>query len=321
MLKRRLIVLSMVLLLFGMVGCSLSSGLPNDGTVSENVQSKVNSQETIYPLTIKDGTGTELTLSKEPKRIVSLIPSLTETLYAIDAGDSVIGVTGYDNYPEDAKANAEYVFEDALNPNIEQIISLNPDLVVMGAFNDELTSKIRSLNIPVAKYDPQTIDQVYQSIESLGIITNNQENAMTLVDSMKAQEEQIVNKAASIPEDERVNVWVEVAQDYWTAGKGTFIDELVTKAGGVNIVDESGWIQYSEEQVITKNPDVIITTYGYYDPNAVSNVFTRAGWQDINAVVNKQVYNVNDDLVNRPGPRIIDGLEEMAKALYPNIFK
>lgn len=321
MLKKSLLVLSMFLLLFGMVGCSLSTDQSTEGAVSENEQIKVNQQETIYPLTIKDGTGTELTLSSEPKRIVSLIPSLTEALYAIGAGDSVVGVTIFDNYPEAAQANAEYVFEDALNPNLEQIIALNPDLIVMGPYNEELTEKIRSLNIPVAKYDPQNIDQVYQTIEGLGMITNKNDIAFELVTTMKEKEEAIIEKTKAISDNERVNVWVEIAQDYWTAGKGTFIDELVTKAGGINIVNENGWIQYSEEQIIASNPEVIITTYGYYDPNAVDNVYTRTGWQGIDAVVNKRVVNINDDLVNRPGPRIIDGLEEMAKTLYPNLFR
>lgn len=321
MLKKSLLVLSMFLLLFGMVGCSLSTDQSTEGAVSENEQIKVNQQETIYPLTIKDGTGTELTLSSEPKRIVSLIPSLTEALYAIGAGDSVVGVTIFDNYPKEAQANAEYVFEDALNPNLEQIIALNPDLIVMGPYNEELTEKIRSLNIPVAKYDPQNIDQVYQTIEGLGMITNKNDIAFELVSTMKEKEEAIIEKTKAIPDEEKVNVWVEIAQDYWTAGKGTFIDELVTKAGGINIVNENGWIQYSEEQIIASNPEVIITTYGYYDPNAVDNVYTRTGWQGIDAVVNKRVVNINDDLVNRPGPRIIDGLEEMAKTLYPNLFR
>lgn len=315
MLKKNLLVLSMVLLLFGMVGCSTDQ--PSESVVSDSEQS----QETIYPLIITDGTGEELTLSSEPKRIVSLIPSLTETLYAIDAGARVVGVTSYDNYPAEAQLNAEYVFEDALNPNLEQIIALNPDLIVMGPYNEELTEKIRSLNIPVAKYDPQNIDQVYQTIEGLGMITNKNDMAFELVSTMKEKEEAIIEKTKVISDNERVNVWVEIAQDYWTAGKGTFIDELVTKAGGINIVNENGWIQYSEEQIIASNPEVIITTYGYYDPNAVDNVYTRTGWQSIDAVVNKSVVNINDDLVNRPGPRIIDGLEEMAKTLYPNLFR
>jgi len=321
MLKKSIIVLTVVLLLFGLTGCSLLTNQSNEGALNENEQSAQSLQETTYPLTIKDGTGTELTLSAEPKRIVSLVPSLTETLYALGAGENVVGVTIFDTYPEEAQANAEYVFEDTLNPNIEQIISLNPDLIVMGPFNDELTEKIRSLNIPVAKYDPQTIDQVYQTIEGLGTITNKNISANELVAAMKEKESVIVEKANTIPDEEKVSVWVEVAQDFWTAGKGTFIDELVTKAGGVNIVNDNGWIQYSEENVIASNPQVIITTYEHYDPNAVSNIYNRTGWQDIDAVLNNRVSNVNDDLVNRPGPRIIDGLEEMAKTLYPNIFK
>lgn len=322
MLRKGLILLSVILLVFGIVGCSNLNSESNLGeSNSNNTLPELQESETIYPLTFKDGTGTDVTLNSEPQRIISLMPSLTETLYGLGAGDKVVAVTSHDNYPEDVQENVEYVFEDALNPNIEQIINLKPDLILMGAYNEELTEKIRSLNIPVAKFDPQSINGVYQSIETVGLATNNIANSKELIAEMKSKEELIIQTVNTIPEESKAKVWVEVSSDLWTAGKGTFIDELVTKAGGINIVNEEGWIQYSEENIIAQNPQVILTTYGYYDSNAVGNVYKREGWQNLNAVKNNRVIDIDSDLVNRTGPRVIEGLEEVAKALYPNLFK
>lgn len=283
----------------------------NDGMVEASIS---------YPLTIKDGTGTDVTLQSEPKRIISLMPSLTETLYAIGAGEQVIAVTAYDNYPETAQQDAEYVFQDALNPSLEQIISLQPDLIVMGPYNDELTKKIIELGIPVIKYDPQSIDEVYEMIEALGKATNKSENASQTIEEMKDREKKLTNMVNEIPDEEKVKVWLEVSNDLWTAGQNTFINELITKAGGVNIVKEQGWIQYSEEKIIDENPEVVIINYGGYDVDAISNIYKREGWQQVDAIKNNRVINIDNDLITRTGPRIIDGLEEIVKALYPKLF-
>lgn len=139
---------------------------------------------------------------------------------------------------------------------------------------------------------------------------------------MKQKQGEIVNKLAGIKPADKVRVWVEVAPDLFTAGKDTFMNELITKVGGINIVDDaSGWPQYSAEKVLAKNPQVVLTTYGYYVKDPVGSVLGRTGWQNVDAVKNKRVVDLDSNIVTRPGPRIIDGMELIAKALYPELFK
>jgi len=325
MLKKSFILLSVLLLFFGVLsGCSTDNKEVNNTSATElNEQQNEQSDtlaENVYPLTVKDITDAEITISAEPKRIISLIPSLTETLFALSLDEKVIAVTAYDNYPEGVQEKVEFVFEDALNPNMEQILNLNPDLILIGPVNDELTNNIRNLKIPTVKFDPKNIAQVYETIEKVGLITNANEQAKLLINNLKEKEEFILGKVANIQQEEKVRVWPEISNDLWTSGKGTFIDELINKAGGINIVEEEGWIQYNEEKVIEKNPQVILITYDYI-PNAVEEVLKREGWEHVDALTNQRVYDLNSDLVTRPGPRIINGLEEIAKALYPDLFK
>ncbi|MGD9676746.1 MAG: ABC transporter substrate-binding protein [Vulcanibacillus sp.] len=316
MMKKSFLWITIIILLVGILaGCSTNSS-ETDQT-NNNLQS-INSSETIYPLSITDYTGSEVLIPAEPQRIITFFPSNTEILYELDLDGRVIAVTIYDNYPVNIQEKVEYVFDDGLNPNIEQILNLKPDLIVLGAHDDQLIDSLKKLNIPVVKYNPQSISEVYQTIEDLGVITNKKDEALKLITDMQAKEQLITSKVASI--DSKESVWVEIASDLWTCGTETFMNELIEKAGGINIVDQPGWIQYSEEKVIEKNPKVIFTTYGYYDPNAVANVLNREGWTEVDAIKNNRVYDINSDLVSRPGPRVIDAMEEFAKAIYPDLF-
>lgn len=310
MLKKSFILLTVALLVIGILsGCS--STTDNTEVITEKG----------YPVTVKDDTGHEVTIESEPTRIISLMPSITETLFALGLEDKVIGVTAFDNYPENVQEKVEYVFQDGLKPNVEQIVNLQPDLILLGSLNEDLASQLNDLNIPVVTLNPQNLDAVYQSIETLGIITNTQEKADEMVQAMKEKEASIIKKVATLDENEKVRVWVEVSIDLWTAGKGTFMDELITKAGGINIVDQDGWIQYNEEKILDANPQVILTTYSYYVPNPSETILNREGWQDVEAVQTKHIVDLDSDLVTRTGPRIVDGFEEIAKALYPDLFK
>ncbi|OEF98964.1 ABC transporter substrate-binding protein [Vulcanibacillus modesticaldus] len=321
MFKKGFVLITVLVLVLGILsGCATVEDTSSDVNEGVDQEQTNNVTETNYPLTIKDDSSKEITINAEPKRIISLIPSNTEILYALGLDGRVVAVTIFDNYPVDVQERVEYVFEDGLNPNIEQIVALNPDLVILGAHSEQLLNSIRALNISVVQFNPQSINAVYETIEKIGLITNTNEKAQQVIAEMKEKEQSIVEKIANIAETDKVRVWVEVSSDLWTSGKGTFIDELITKAGGINIVEENGWVQYSEEKVIEANPQVIFTTYGYYTPNAVEQVLSREGWQQVDAIVNKRVINVDNDLVSRPGPRIIDGLGEIAKILYPDQF-
>ena len=218
----------------------------------------------------------------------------------------------------------EYIFEDGLHPNAEQILNLNPDLIVLGLMGNDTKNidAIRNLKIPVVVIDPQTLATTYQTIDTFGKLTNTQEQSNKIVTGMKEKEQTIVKKVATLKDSDRLKVWTEVDDTLFTLGDGTFLNELINKAGGINIAaDVKGWGQYNSEQVIDKNPQVIFETYGYYQPDAVAKITARKGWENVDAVKNKRVLELDSDIVTRTGPRIVNGLELIATALYPDLFK
>lgn len=309
------ILISLVIL----TGCSTTQTPPDQsGKAPEQSQSL----QTTYPLTFKDDFDVEVTLPKKPERIVSFVPASTETLFALGLEGSVIAVTQYDNYPEGVQNKVEYVFEDSLKPNVEQVLKLNPDLIVLGMHDEKTVSSLRNLQIPVVQMNPQSLNETYLAIEKFGLLTGTQAEAKKIVEEMKQKEKNISDKVATIKESERTKVWLEVDPNLFTAGEGTFLDELLSKAGGINIAkDVKGWAQYSAEQVIAQNPQVILDTYSYYVPNVKESILSRPAWQSIDAVKSKRVYDLNSDMVTRPGPRIVEGLDSIAQALYPELFK
>lgn len=322
--KKGLIFLTIIVLVFAsLIGCS-STDNDTEGDVSDPGMNEepivVEEVSTEYPLTITDDMGNEVVINAEPKRIISITPSNTEDLVAIGCGDTLVGVSSY-ALPE-VQEKAEFIFEELNSPNIEQIIDLNADLIVLGSHNFEIQQTLAELDlgIPVVKFDPQTIDSVFSTIETFGVITNKQAEATEVLNGMKEQQQSISEKIASIPEEEKVNVFVEISEGFWTAGTGTFMSELVEMAGGINIVEDAGWIQMNEENAIEKNPQVIVTTYGYYVPDVLDIVLDREGWEDVDAIKNQRVVDVNSDLVNRPGPFVMDAVMEFAKAFYPELF-
>lgn len=159
-------------------------------------------------------------------------------------------------------------------------------------------------------------------MQIIGKLTDTQEQANKIVSGMKEKEQAIVEKIRTIKDSDRLNVWIEVDPNLYTPGEGTFLNELVIKAGGNNIATGvKGWGQYNSEQVVAKDPQVIFSTYGYYQKDAVANIIARKGWQNVEAVKNNRVLELDSDMVTRTGPRIVDGLESIAKALYPDLFK
>jgi len=317
--KMALIVL--ILLMLSVTGCfadqSPSNEADNHGEQAQSTQSA-----TQYPLTIEDVTGESVVIPAEPKRIISLAPNVTEILFALGLEGKVVAVTKWDNYPPDVQDKVEYAFEDALNPNLEQIIRLNPDLILWSGISaHQVIQPIRQLGIPMVIFDPQNIEETYETIERVGVITNTQAKAEEIVGQMKAKEAMIKEKVAALSPDQKPRVWIEVDGELYTAGKGTFLNELLERAGGINIVEAQGWVRFNSEQVIAKNPDVIFVTYGYYDKDAIAKVLNRPGWENVEAVKNKKVIELDNDILNRAGPRIIDGLEQMAKALHPDLFE
>ncbi|WP_425388195.1 ABC transporter substrate-binding protein [Ectobacillus panaciterrae] len=321
--KKLYALLFALLLSIGMlVGCSNESGSAKNNAGGEK-QTPQN-ENTAFPVTVKDAAGEKVTIKEKPKKIVSLIPSNTEIAFELGLGDKIVGVSDFDNYPKEA-ASKEKVGGQEMN--LEKIISLKPDLVLAHASSAHNSAKglkqLRDAGIAVLVVnDAKSIQQVYESIETIGRATGEKENADHVVKSMKEKIKMIQAEAAKIKDVKTVFVEVSPAPEIYTAGKNTFMDEMLSIINAKNAAgDLEGWNKIDLEAVVKRNPDVIVTTYGYYVKDAAAQVLNRKGWQEVNAVKQKRVVDVNSDIVTRSGPRLAEGVEELAKAVYPETFK
>src|SRR5215212_6823565 len=275
-------------------------------------------------LTFTDGLGREVTLNGPAQRVVSMAPSNTEILYAIGAGDQVVGRDALSDFPETAKAVADIGSTfDALNT--ELIVSLKPDLVLAAEINTpEQVKQLEDLGLTVYYLkNPLTLEEMYSNLEIVAQLTGHQEETATLIESLKARVAAVDEKIAPI--SSRPNVFYELdgtdpAKPY-TAGKGTFITQLIERAGGHNIAsDLDGYPQLSLEQVVAADPSFIILGDSAYGVTPES-IAARPGWENLSAVKNNQVFPFDDNLVSRPGPRLVDAREQLAKLLRPELFQ
>jgi ABC-type Fe3+-hydroxamate transport system, periplasmic component len=270
---------------------------------------------TVYPLVVTDVTGAEITLEKAPERVVMLGPSDTEIVFAIGAGSLAVGADAYSNYPPEA---AELPRVGDMNTNIEAVAALNPDLVLASAsMNAAAVDALRQLGITVYASDPQTLDETIAHIEQVGVLLNRREGAAAAADGMRAAVREVTEKVKNA---EPVSVYLEFSPG-WTIGTGTFLDELVRLAGGVNIsADQTGWFEVDPEAVIGKNPAVII--YPEIEGvDIIGGILARPGWDQIDAVKNGRLHAVTNDPLVRVGPRLTDGLKEIAAAVHPDLFR
>ncbi|WP_239617748.1 ABC transporter substrate-binding protein [Cohnella mopanensis] len=281
-------------------------------------------KKTEYPLTVKDATGTEFTFDKAPEKIVSTSVSETEILFALGLGDKVVGVSDYDNYPPEVLEKQKV--GGVTEPNVEAIISLEPDLVITGiSIKDTAVEKLRSLDLKLVKTEPKSIDDVLGNILLFGQISDKQTEAEALVAQMKEDVRKVTEAAATIKPEDKKKVYIEFSPG-WTVGKGEFMDELITLAGGVNIAsDMQGWNPINEEKVIADNPDVIIYTLNITDDKSGKKledlIQGRSGWDKIKAIADKQLVGMDGDILSRPGPRITEALKQLSEGIYPGLVK
>ncbi|MCQ6276935.1 ABC transporter substrate-binding protein [Bacillus sp. V3B] len=321
--KFYLLLFSLLLLVGVLVGC----GAADEKETSQSDQAAKTEQtnEVAFPITIKDAMDQDVVIEAKPEKIVSLISSNTEIAFALGLGDEIVGVSDHDTYPEEALEKEKI---GGMEFNIEKIISLQPDLVLahgssMGGTSSEGLQQLRDSGITVLVVNAaKNFAEVYDSIEMIGTATGKKEESETIVNEMKSKVEEVKEKATLIKEEDKKKVYVEldIVPNIFGAGKNTFMDEMLSMIHAENVISEEGWQSIDQEVVIARNPDVIITTYGLYTEGAVEQLLKREGWQDINAVKNKQVIDVHPDKVSRPGPRLVEGVEEFAKAVYPDIF-
>jgi iron complex transport system substrate-binding protein len=318
-----LILLFLVTGIIAGCGANEENSAANEGNAS--TEQAESTKDSAFPVTITDALDKEVTIENDPEKIVSLIPSNTEILFDLGAGEEVVGVSDFANYPEET-ADIEKI--GGMEFNVEKIISLKPDLVLAhgsSAHNSEAgLQQLRDAGIAVLVVnDAKSFEEVYDSIKMIGQATGETEEAKTTINDMKKQLEDIQAKAENISEDDEKEVFVEVAPapEIFSPGKNTFMDDMLSMIHAKNVThDQEGWNQIDQEAIIQANPDVIITTYGYYTENPIEQVLNRDGWQDVTAVKEEQVVDVHSDLVTRSGPRLVEGVEELAKAVYPDVF-
>ena len=252
-------------------------------------------------------------------RYISLAPSTTEILFALGLNEEIVGVSSYCNYPQKAKS-MENIGEFS-HPNIEKILSLKPDYIFCtGLEQAYIITELRRLNLKVYVSDPTNIEELLNSIKDIGRITGKVKEAKELIKNMESEIKEISSKVKLIPLEKKPRVFIEIWHaPLTTVGKGSFIDELLTLAGGVNIAHDAkrAYSIFSPEEVIKRNPDCIILAYMDKEKPA-KLVGERFGWSEISAVKNNRLYNdINPDILLRPGPRVTQGIKEIYKRLYP----
>ncbi|HZW67051.1 MAG TPA: ABC transporter substrate-binding protein [Pseudogracilibacillus sp.] len=312
------------LLAIFIIGCNTNDSLDSDK--ENDAEETSENTESNFPLEVTDNTGNKITIEEEPTEIISVMPSNTEILFELGLGDKVIAVTENDAYPEEV-LDLDTVGDFEIN--VEKIISLDPDLVLAHessvASSFDAYEQIQDAGINVYfVLDATSIEETYDSITEIGQITGAEQAAEEVIADMKAGFAEIEAIVNNIDEDEKKTVLFEISPEpeIFTGGKGTFFNELIEVIGAENVAgDLDGWPQIDPESIIDLNPDVILTVYGEYVEDATEQVLNRDGFSEVTAVKEKAVYDVDEDMVSRPGPRLVDGAREMGQAVYPEHFK
>ena len=277
----------------------------------------------VSAVSITDDLGVIVTIENHPERIVSLSPANTEILFALGLDEKIVGVTEYCTYPDAALSKEKIGGFSTVN--IEKVSVLNPDLIVAADGNSEETvSHLRELGFTVITINADTIDTTLDDILLLGKATGADDEAEALVSSMKEDLEEIAEKTSA--EEKPTILHCMWTDPLWVSGSGTFQDEMITAAGGVNAAaDEGGWVALTMEKFLTMNPDIIVVDsgngMGVGADDALRDFFLKdPRMQSLSAVQNEQVYVVNADIIDRGGPRIVEGVEALAEIAHPDIF-
>ena len=278
-----------------------------------------------FPMHITDVLGRQVTIKALPQRIVSLAPSNTERLFAVGAWNTVVGVTTVDTYPPAVAAVRKVGGFVPKNISVETIVSLKPDLALSaGELQRPTIEVLERFGIPVvAIEDPGSFDEVYAAITLVGRLTDHEQEASRVVEEMQVRLARVLQAVATLPQEKRVTVFYEVYDEpLMTVGRSTIIGQLLEMAGGINVfADLSGrYPQVSSEEVVKRNPSCILGHTGHQFALTPSQIGQRPGWSHITAVKQHCIRLLNGDTVARPGPRLAEALEAIAKALYPDLL-
>ena len=268
---------------------------------------------------LTDDAGRNVALPARVERVITLAPNLTEIVFAVGAGDRLVGNTTYCNYPEEAKSVTKV--GDTLHPSLERIIALRPQVVLISTASqlEVFTHQLQNQNIAVFVTDPHDLDGVFRSIERIGIILDHDAQSKTLVQQLRDRTAVI---ETAVKQATPVRVFYQVSgEPLYTAGRDSFVTDLMRRAGAISVTADvpGAWPKYSNESALAARPDAIILPTGGSMGEANANV--AEALRNSPAVHTGRVHKINDDLLSRPGPRSVEALEQMARALHPEAFK
>ena len=281
---------------------------------------------TAAEIILTDGLGVQFTLEEPVQKIVSLAPSNTEILFAIGAGNQVVARDTFSDYPEQA-AEVKDIGGGWGEIDTEAILALEPDLILAAEINAiEQVKALEDLGLKIFYLaNPVDIEGMYENLRTVANLTGHESETAALIETLQARVAAVDEKVAG--SGDRPVVFYELdgtdPNAPWTSGPGTFIDLLLDRAGGSNLgnILDSSWAQINIENLVAEDPDIILlgdAIWGGVTPDAVS---ARAGWQGLAAVQSGKIYPFDDNLVSRPGPRLVDGLEQLAMLLHPELFE
>jgi len=274
--------------------------------------------EATSPGAIVDDLDRSVNIENVPQRIVSLSPSITEILFSLDLGDKVVGVTDACDYPEQARSKPS--IGGYFKASLEAIIAQDPDIVFSDG-HDPVCAQLDGLGVTMVVLQPKDINDIFRDIELVGEITGTKIEAEELIAEMKRRIGAVAAKTAGAQEPGVFYV-IDASEPSkpWTAGTGSFVDALIGLAGGQNIAETAGqWGQFSLEALVSADPDLIIVDVSHGEV-FIPDFEVLPGWKEMSAVEGERIYLIDGDLTSRPGPRIVDGLEEMARVIHPELF-
>jgi iron complex transport system substrate-binding protein len=268
---------------------------------------------------ITDDAGNRLRVPQKIERVVSLAPNLTEIVFAVGGGSRLVGNTTFCNYPPEAQAVAKV--GDTMQPNLETVIALRPQLVLVSTASqlEAFTRRMEEQNIPVYVTDPHDLEGVFHTIQMLGELLGENERAAVVVRDLRARSDAV---SAAVRSRQSVTVFYQTsAKPLYTAGRDSFITDIVRRAGGRSVTaDVAGaWPKFSDESALASQPEAIIIPS--YDSMNKEDTKVADSLAKSPAAKNGRVYGINGDYLSRPGPRLVNGLEEMARKLHPDAFK
>lgn len=310
--KKILTLILSLMLILSLSACTNSDKKQIDKKVAETVT------ETKFPLTVKDSYSREVTIEKEPSKVISIAPNITETIYALGKENKLVGRTDYCDYPAQVKSIAS--IGSLENPNIEKIVELKPDLIIASThFKKDVLKKLEDLGLKVlVLYGEENFEGAYNTIEKVGEVLNAQAKAKEIVTNMQVKVDDVKSKVANKGTPSVYYVLGFGKTGDFTAGKDTFIDKMITIAGGKNVAQDAvGW-KYSIEKLLEKNPEIVICSK-YFDSK--KSIKQTNGYKDLDAIKKDKLYEIDNNMLDRQGPRLADGLEALAKIIHPEAFK